>query len=263
MMDDENPVRFIVEGPIARVILNRPASRNALNLPMCLALREAFEQIDADRSIRVVLISAEGVAFCAGADLSERKGRDQAWVRARRLSAFAAYDAIERCSRPVVAMVQGAVVGSGGEIAMACDFIIAASDTSFRFPEPLWGTVGATQRLQRVIGKRRAKEMLFTGRKMPVEEAYTLGLVARVVPSDQLLHVCNEIVGSIAAAPSLAIELTKQAIDLGEEVELAKGIRIELAAIERCLADDGWRRGIEQFSQNVDPKASSTMPEIK
>ncbi len=132
---------------------------------------------------------------------------------------------------------------------MACDFILASRKASFRFPEPQWGTVGATQRLQRVIGKRRAKELLFTGRAMPVDEAYGLGLIARI--AEDVAAVANDIAAQIAKAPALAMALTKQAVDLGEEVALSTGIRIELAQIERILADGEWRKGIENFSRDV------------
>jgi len=239
------------ENAIARVVLNRASARNALNLAMCVELRQVFQALDGDNAIRAVLLQAEGPVFCAGADLKERQGKDEGWVRQRRLASFAAYDAIERCSKPVVALVQGPVVGSGGEIAMSCDFIVASTAASFRFPEPNWGTVGATQRLQRVIGKRRAKELLFTGRSMPVEEAYQLALVARIVGPEELAATGQAIADAIAAAPPLAMALTKQAVDLGEETSLANGIRIEMAAIERCLADGGWRKGVDNFAQAV------------
>ncbi|TDD91479.1 enoyl-CoA hydratase/isomerase family protein [Actinomadura rubrisoli] len=245
---DEEPVLVSTTGDIAHVVLNRPAVRNALNLPMCHGLREAFVRLDADPGVRVVLLRANGPAFCAGADLQERKDRDEAWVRSRRLASFAAYEAIERCAKPVVALVQGPVVGSGGEIAMSCDFVVAADDASFRFPEPHWGTVGATQRLQRVIGKRRAKEMLFTSRTMGVEEAFAVGLVARTVPAAELVAAGERLAATIAGAPGPAIALTKQAIDLGSETDLANGIRIEMAAIERSLADGGWRDGVRAFA---------------
>ncbi len=253
---DDFPVLLACTGAIARVTLNRPQARNALDLPMCLALRAAFETLDTDADVRVVLLDAAGPVFCAGADLKERQGKDEAWVRSRRLAAFAAYDAIERCSKPVVAVVHGPCVGSGGEIAMACDFVVASHAATFRFPEPQWGTVGATQRLQRAIGKRRAKELLFTGRAMPAEEAHGLGLVARLV--DDAAAAAGEAAAAIAKAPALAMALTKQAVDLGEEVALATGIRIELAAIERMLADGGWRRGIESFAGSVGSAAATT-----
>jgi enoyl-CoA hydratase/carnithine racemase len=237
------------DGGIVRVTLNRLEARNALNLPMCQALRQTFEQLDAEPDVRAVILDASGPAFCAGADLKERHGRDESWVLARRQAAFAAYEAIERMRRPVIALVHGAVVGSGGEIAMSCDFIIAADDASFRFPEPQWGTVGATQRLQRIIGRHRAKELLFTGRAMSVEEACRVGLVTRVVPRDTLQATGLEIANAIAKAPPLAIALTKQAIDLGSQTTLQAGIQIERAAIERCLGESDWRQGIEAFEQ--------------
>lgn len=237
------------DGAVARVVLNRPQSRNAVNLEMCIALREAFQRLDSKRDVRVILLSANGPVFCAGADLKERTDKDEAWVLARRQASFAAYDAIGRCGKPIVALTQGPVVGSGGEIVMSCDFVVASQKTTFRFPEPQWGTVGATQRLQRVIGRMNAKELLFTGRTMPVEEAYQRGLVSRVVPADELEKVGQEIAESIAAAPPLAMALSKQAVDLGYETNLSNGIRIEMAAIERCLADGDWRSGIEKFSE--------------
>lgn len=250
-MTADAPIRVVRDGAIARVTLDRAAARNALNLPMCLALTEAFVALDADADIRVVVLDAAGPVFCAGADLKERQGRAETWVRMRRLASFAAYETIERCSKPIVAIVDGPVVGSGGEIAMACDFIIASHKATFRFPEPLWGTVGATQRLQRVIGKRRAKELLYTGRIMPAEEAHGLGLIARLV--GDAAATGEEVAAAIAKAPALAMALTKQAVDLGEEMALTTGIRLEMAQIERLLADGGWRRGVEQFAKDGKP----------
>lgn len=255
-MSEAKPVELVREGVIARVVLSRPEARNALNLPMCLALSDAFKAIDRDQAVRAVVLEGQGPVFCAGADLKERKGRDGDWIRRRRLAAFDAYAGIERCSRPVMALVQGQTVGSGGEIAMSCDFIIAAADASFRFPEAHWGTVGATQRLQRVIGRSRAKELLFTGREMPVEEALTLGLVARIVAAGDLKETGRSIAQRIAEAPALSMALTKQAVDLGSRTDLDAGIRIELAAIERVLADSGWKTGVDKFLRTVGSNAA-------
>ncbi len=247
-MSSTDRVSCEVTGGVASVALARPDARNAVDLPMCLRLRSVFDELDADEDLRVVLLSAQGPSFCAGADLKERVGKDAAWVRRRRVASFAAYAAIERCRRPVIALVHGPVVGSGGEITLAADFAIAAADTSFRFPEPHWGTVGATQRLQRAIGKRRAKELLFTNRPLPAAEALDLGLVNRVVPPDELAETGAEIARTIAKAPPLAMALTKRSVDLGGETDLDRGIRIEMAAIEQCLADGGWRDGVDSFT---------------
>jgi enoyl-CoA hydratase/carnithine racemase len=241
-------VRTAVADGVATVELARPEARNAVDLPMCEQLRAAFDRIDADDSVHVVLVAAQGPVFCAGADLTERTGKDAAWVRRRRVASFAAYAAIEACRRPVVALLQGAVVGSGGEITLAADFALAADDVSFRFPEPHWGTVGATQRLQRAIGKRRAKELLFTNRRMAGPEALELGLVSTLVPATALASAGLETARTIAAAPPTALSLTKRAIDLGAETDLDRGIRIEMAAIEQNLATGDWRAGVDRFT---------------
>ncbi len=239
-------VRTQVQDGIAQTELARPQARNAIDLAMCLQLRTTFEDLDSDPAVDAVLLSALGPVFCAGADLKERAGHDQAWIRRRRQASFAAYEAIERCSKPVVALVQGPVVGGGGEIAMSCDFIVASTDSTFRFPEPHWGTVGATQRLQRVVGKRRAKELLFTNRVLSAAEAHQIGLVSRVVEPDELRLAGEEIARTICRASALAIRLTKQAVDLGEEVELDLGIRIEMLSIEYNLA-----QGMSQLNNGV------------
>lgn len=243
-------VRTSVADGIATVELARPEARNAVDLPMCEQLRAAFDAIDADESVRVVLITARGPVFCAGADLKERTGKDAAWVRRRRVASFAAYAAIEACRRPVVALLQGAVVGSGGEITLAADFALAADDVTFRFPEPHWGTVGATQRLQRAIGKRRAKELLFTNRPLAATEAMELGLVSKLVPASALAEAGAETARTIAGAPPTALSLTKRAIDLGAETDLDRGIRIEMAAIEQNLSTADWRAGVDRFTSD-------------
>jgi enoyl-CoA hydratase/carnithine racemase len=241
------------EGNVMRVRMNRPANRNALNLATCEELLSVFSGLRASETdVGVVVLDAEGPCFCAGADLKERKGKPADWIRGRRLAAFDAYQALERCPIPVIALVHGPVIGSGAEIGMACDFMIAAEGAYFQFPETTWGTVGATQRLQRIVGKRRAKDLLFTGRTMSSSEALGLGLVARVVNDANLQAVGMETAKTIASAPALTMRLTKQAIDLGEEVPLDTGIRIELAAIDRNLAGGEWRAGLDRFSSARD-----------
>ena len=157
-------------------------ARNALNRAMCegLVAARAPRRPTTTRSPRA-RARRNGPVFCAGADLKERKGMSDDEVRARRLEAFAAYDAHRALPMPAIAVVHGAAVGSGCEIAAACDFIVATPEATFRTPEALWGTVGATQRLPRVLGKRLAKDLMFTGRKLTAEEAQIAGLVTRIV----------------------------------------------------------------------------------
>jgi enoyl-CoA hydratase/carnithine racemase len=241
------------EDGIAILSLARPQARNAVNLRLCDELFAFEEAIATDASIRVVIIRAEGPVFCAGADLKEREGKDEAWVRERRRRSFRAYDAIQSSERPHIAIVNGALVGSGGEIAMACDFICASELATFRFPEAHWGTVGATQRLPRAIGRARAKELLLTGRKINRDEALRIGLVQREFPSATIDDDVMAIARSMAAAPALAMSLAKRAVDTGWDTDLTRGIAIERLAIDRSLAGAEWRAGVESFGAGRRP----------
>ena len=149
-------VECTVAGGVATIALNRPEVRNALNLEMCDALIDGIAKLSNDESIKLVFVRGNGPVFCGGADLNERKGKSETWIRERRLRAFAAYAALEALPMPCVALVHGAAIGSGVEIAAACDFIVATPESSFRTPVAQRGTVGATQRLPRILGKRLA-----------------------------------------------------------------------------------------------------------
>ena len=227
-----------VRDGLGTITLNRPESRNALNLPMCDALIAAAQGMD--DAVRLVLVRANGPVFCAGADLKERQGMDAAQVRERRMKAFAAYAALEALPMPAIAVVAGAAVGSGCEIAAACDFIVAAPQASFRVPEAIRGTVGATQRLPRILGKRLAKDLMFTGRTLGAEEAERHGFVARLVPAEKLEAVLSEITKVILGAPAQALRPAKRAIDRGVERDPQGALETELAAIEEQLAAGNW-----------------------
>lgn len=227
-----------MRGGVATLTLNRPESRNALNLAMCEDLRAAAQGLDA--SVRLVLVRAAGRAFCAGADLKERQGMDASQVRERRLKAFEAYAALEALPMPAVAVVEGPAVGSGCEIAAACDFIVATPAASFRVPEALRGTVGATQRLPRILGKRLAKDLMFTGRTLSAEEAERHGLVSRLVAPDRLDAVLSEIAQTVLDAPPEALRLAKRTIDRGVERDARGALEAEIAAIDEQLATGAW-----------------------
>src|SRR5262249_23452493 len=154
----------------------------------------------ADADVRVVFVRGAGPVFCAGADLKERKEMSVDDVRNRRLRGYAAYHALETLPMPAIAVVHGAALGSGAEIAASCDFILATPQATFAPPEAMWGTVGATQRLPRVLGKRLAKDLMFTGRKLTAEEARAAGLVTRIVAADQLEAALAELAQTIAKA---------------------------------------------------------------
>ena len=225
---------------VATITLDRPEARNAVNLAMCDGLIDAAKRAGADDSVRVVLVRANGPAFCAGADLKERQGMSEAQVRERRTRAFAAYAALEALPMPSIAVVHGPAVGSGCEIAAACDFIVATPEATFRTPEALRGTVGATQRLPRVLGKRLAKDMMFTGRTLGAQEARDAGLVSRLIDSSRLQAFLDEMLAATVKAPPHALRLAKRAIDRGVELDPKGALAAELEAIEEQLASGEW-----------------------
>jgi enoyl-CoA hydratase len=251
MMKDYETLIVERVAAVAEIILNRPDQRNALNATMCDELRAAALALRDDDSIHCVIVRANGPVFCAGADLKERKGMSIDDVRARRLKAFAAYDTVEKIGKPCIALVEGPAVGSGGEIAMACDFIVATDRASFRTPEALWGTVGATQRLPRIVGKRLAKDMAYTGRTLSVNEALHVGLVSRIVPVDAAVATVRELAHEIAAAPPLAMRLTRDCIDRGVETDPAGALAIEMLAIDTLLQNSDWKQSISSFGESA------------
>jgi enoyl-CoA hydratase len=231
-------IEYSMQGGVATISLNRPEVRNALNLEMCTALIDAIERISADPEIKLVFVGGNGPVFCAGADLNERKGKSEDWIRERRLKAFAAYGALEALPMPCVALVQGAAIGSGVELAAACDFIVATPEATFRTPEAQRGTVGATQRLPRILGKRLAKDLMFTGRPLAAEEALLAGFVTRI--AFDLENEKTLIAEAILKAPPLAMKLAKRTIDRGIELDPQGALEAELEAIEEQLAAGQW-----------------------
>ncbi len=231
-------VEFSIDGGMATITLNRPEARNALNGDMCEALRDATLEAAGNAGVRLVIVRGAGPVFCAGADVKERSGMNADQVRARRMKAFAAYRALESLPMPAVAAVQGAALGSGVEIAAACDFIVASPDAVFGTPEALRGTVGATQRLPRVLGKRLAKDLMFTGRRLSAHEALAAGLVSRVV--EDLDGEIQKISETILEAPPEALRCAKECIDRGAELDPRGALALELAAIEAQLASGKW-----------------------
>ena len=231
-------VELSVADGVATVALNRPEARNALNLEMCEAVVTAVKDISREEAIRVVFVRGNGPVFCGGADLKERTGKSEAWVRERRMKAFAAYEALEALPMPCIALVHGAAIGSGVEIAAACDFIVATPEAAFRTPEAQRGTVGATQRLPRVLGKRLAKDLMFTGRALTAEEALRAGFVTRL--STDLDAAKKEIAEAVIKAPPLAMRLAKRCIDRGVERDPQGARQVEIEAIEEQLSSGQW-----------------------
>jgi len=233
-------LRYGIELGVATITLDRPEARNALNGAMCEDLRRAAVTAAADEKVKIVFVRGAGPVFCAGADLKERQGKTADDIRARRIKGFAAYHALESLPMPAIAIVHGVALGSGVEIAAACDFIVATPDAVFGTPEVLRGTVGATQRLPRVLGKRLAKDLMFTGRRLTAEEARAAGFVSRVVQPADLENTLKEIEEVIVKASPEAMRYAKQCIDRGVELDPRGALGLELMAIEDQLASGTW-----------------------
>jgi len=233
-------LRYGIGSGVATITLDRPEARNALNGAMCEDLRRAAMTAAADEKVKIVLVRGAGPVFCSGADLKERQGKTEDDIRARRIKGFAAYHALESLPMPAIAIVHGAALGSGVEIAAACDFIVATPDAVFGTPEVLRGTVGATQRLPRVLGKRLAKDLMFTGRRLTAEEARAAGFVSRVVQPADLENTLKEIQEVIVKASPEAMRYAKQCIDRGVELDPRGALGLELMAIEDQLASGTW-----------------------
>jgi enoyl-CoA hydratase/carnithine racemase len=232
------------------VTLNRPDARNAMNLAMCEDLIATFDTLKSRADLRAVVLRAEGSAFCAGVDIKEMIGKDAAWVLMRRNLGIDAFLAIERCALPVIGVVHGSVLGAGAEMASACDFLIAANNAIFQWPEALRGAVGATQRLPRTVGRAMAKELLFTARKVHTDEAKSLGLVNHVVAPHLLDRTLSDTVVLIERCGPVAVRLIKQAVNLGENRDRSAAVDIERQLIEQSLQYPEWREGIENFLKN-------------
>jgi enoyl-CoA hydratase len=236
------------EDGVVTLWLNRPEARNALNLALAEAIAAACRRATEDAA-KLVWVRTKGAVFCAGADLKERQGMSDDQVRARRVKGFAAYAALEALPMPAIAVVEGPAIGSGCEIAAACDFIIATPKASFKTPEALWGTVGATQRLPRILGKRLAKDMMLTGRVLTAEDALAHGLVSRLVAPEAVEATIAEISATIAKAPPVGLRMAKRCIDQGLELDPRGALATELLAIEEILAAAEWRKAMAGFGK--------------
>ncbi len=242
-------IKLSVQDNVATLTLNRPESRNALSLVMCQELIHACRALSQQTDVHVVLIDALGTSFCAGADLKERQTMTTADLVARRVEGFTAYAAIEALPMPVIAVVQGPAFGSGGEVMAACDFVLASTQACVKYPEVGWGTIGATQRLPRIVGRRMAKELLFTGRVVDAQEALALGLVNHVYAPEELQVKARAMAEAIAKCNPLTTRLTKRSIDQGLDTTREGALGVELLAIQENLKGSDWKTAIAKFGK--------------
>jgi enoyl-CoA hydratase len=254
-MGDRTIIQETTDG-ITVLTLNRPEALNALNARLWQALLAALEAADADDGVRAIIITGSDRAFAAGADIAEMAGKDFVDVyRADYLAAEAAR--FERIRKPVIAAVAGFALGGGCELAMMCDFIIAADTARFGQPEINLGIIaglGGTQRLTRAVGKAKAMDLNLTGRFMDAAEAERSGLVARVVPARDLMTEARSAATKIAEKSQVAVLAAKDAVNRAFETTLAEGIRHERRAFQSLFATEDQKEGMAAFLEKRAPQ---------
>jgi enoyl-CoA hydratase len=233
---------------VGLITLNRPKALNALNAQLAAEVLAAVRGFDADPGIGAIVITGSPRAFAAGADIAEMAEKTYADLNARDL--FADWDAMRQVGKPIIAAVSGYALGGGCELAMLCDFIIASDDAQFGQPEIKLGIlpgIGGSQRLTRAVGKALAMDLVLTGRNIGAQEAKAAGLVARVVPADQLLQTALEAAHTIAGYNMPAVRLAKEAVNRAFETTLAEGVLHERRLFQSAFATEGQKEGMHAF----------------
>jgi enoyl-CoA hydratase/carnithine racemase len=255
-----NLIRIEVQDGIALLTLARPEAANALSINMLHEIVEALNEIQYDRSIRVVIVTGSGEkAFCAGADLKERKGMGEDEVRKTVALIGKTVSYFERLPQPVIAAMNGVAFGGGLELALACDIRIAASTAKLGLTETALGIIpgaGGTQRLPRLIGMGKAKELIYTARQLTADEAYAYGLVEQVEAPEDLLWKAKQLAYEMAKNAPLSLIQAKMAINQGMQTDIATGLQIESLAYGRLLYTEDRLEGLKAFEEKRLPKYS-------
>lgn len=241
---------------VAKITLNRPKALNALDGPTTSEIEEAIKDIEKDDSVKVVVITGSGRAFCAGADLSYILDRlDKPEELAKYLQGFRKFcDAIENLNKPVIASINGFALAGGLELVNACDLAIASEEARIGDQHATFGLIpggGNSQRLPRLIGIRKAKELMYTGEWVSPQEAERLGLVNKVVPADKLEEATNEMAQKLVERSGAATAAIKALVNRGMQTDLATGLDLEAGASLHHFNTKDCKEGIEAFKSGA------------
>ncbi|HLJ69909.1 MAG TPA: enoyl-CoA hydratase [Roseiarcus sp.] len=247
---------IIVEthGKVGLVRLNRPQALNALNARLIEELGQALKGFEADSAIGAIVLTGSEKAFAAGADIKEMSGKT--YMEAYLENFIGEWQALADTRKPVIAAVAGFALGGGCELAMMCDFIIAAETAKFGQPEIKLGVIpgaGGTQRLARFIGKAKAMDLILTGRMMDAAEAERCGLVARVVPADKLIEEALKAAATIAGYSLPSVMIAKESVNRAYETTLAEGVRFERRVFHSLFATEDQKEGMAAFVEKRPP----------
>jgi enoyl-CoA hydratase len=246
------------EGAVVTVEMHRPAALNAMNTAMGRELLTCFDALFWDKQTRVVILTGAGdKAFCVGGDLKERQGMsDEAWREQHVIFEQAAFRVL-RCPHPVIAAVEGFAMGGGCELAVLADFVVASATAVFAVPEVTRGIfpgIGGTQLLPRIVGAPFAKEMIFTGRRVPAEEARAVGLVNHLVPAGEARAKALDIALTIARNGPIAVRQAKKAIAWGAETDLETGMMLAIEAYNSTVHTEDRLEGVRAFNERRPPE---------
>jgi enoyl-CoA hydratase len=250
-----NNILVETRGRVGLITLNRPSALNALNSALVSELSQALDAYEADEGIGCIVITGSAKAFAAGADIKEMQSKS--YMDVYKEDFISAWERVTRCRKPVIAAVAGFALGGGCELAMMCDFVIAADTAKFGQPEIKLGVMpgsGGTQRLTRFVGKAKAMEMCLTGRMMDAAEAERSGLVSRVVPADKLLEDAIKTAETIAGMSLPAVMMTKESVNRAYETTLSEGVRFERRVFHAMFALEDQKEGMAAFAEKRPPK---------
>lgn len=242
-------------GRVRLITLNRPKALNALNRQLAAELIAELQDADRDPGIGCTVITGSERAFAAGADITEMA--EETFASMDAADSFAEWSAISALRKPIIAGVAGYALGGGCELALMCDFIIAADTARFGQPEIRLGIIpgmGGSQRLTRAVGPAKAMEMCLTGRNMDAHEAERAGLVARVVPAASLIEEALKTATEIASLSMPAVIAVKEAVNMAQDVALAEGLRHERALFRSMFGTEGQKEGMRAFLEKREPQ---------
>ena len=248
-------IKVETNGRVGVITLNRPKALNALNIALMNEVVEAAQSFDENSKIGCIIITGSEKAFAAGADIKEMQ--PLSYVEAFEQDFFAGWDGLTRVKKPVIAAVAGYALGGGCELAMMCDFIIAADNAKFGQPEITLGVMpgmGGSQRLTRFVGKSKSMDMCLTGRMMDAEEAERSGLVSRVVPANDLLETCLEAAAKIADFSQPSVAMTKASVNRAYESTMAEGVLFERRLFHSLFATEDQDEGMKAFIEKRRPQ---------
>ncbi len=252
-----NNILLSVEGEIGILTINRPKALNALNGETLKEIQAGLQEVKDHPEVKVLIITGSGErAFVAGADIAEMKGKNSLEARAFSELGHKTLNMIQDLDRPVIAAVNGFALGGGTEVALACDFVYASENAKFGLPEVTLGVFpgfGGTQRLPRLIGKGKAKELIMTGKMITAQEAFQMGIVNRVFPLTSLLEEARKVAAQIAGNGTVGVKLAKMAVDTGFNMDLSEACALEACAFGLCFATEDQKEGMTAFIEKRKP----------